>query len=203
MRYAWFTAALLLALLAAFALVEALEVPVLSDPRAQLDRATAPAAALGVGLLVADVVVPVPSSIVMTAHGALFGVAGGTSLSLVGSLGAALAGYAIGRRGGPLVDRVVPAADRERGDRLLARWGPLAVLVTRPVPLLAETVAILAGVAGIGARRVAVAALVGALPAALLYALAGSVADTFASTVLVLGAVLALGAVAWAVGRRA
>ncbi len=32
------------------------------------------AALVGVGLLVADVVLPVPSSVVMLAHGALFGV---------------------------------------------------------------------------------------------------------------------------------
>src|SRR5215211_6626130 len=50
-------------------------------------------------LLVVDVVLPVPSNLVMIAHGALFGVAIGTFLSLVGSIGAALVGFAIGQRG--------------------------------------------------------------------------------------------------------
>ena len=38
-------------------------------------------ALLGTGLLVADVVLPRPSSVVMVAHGALFSVVGGTLLS--------------------------------------------------------------------------------------------------------------------------
>jgi uncharacterized membrane protein YdjX (TVP38/TMEM64 family) len=37
-------------------------------------------ALLGTGLLVADVVLPRPSSVVMVAHGALFSVVGGTLL---------------------------------------------------------------------------------------------------------------------------
>ncbi len=39
--------------------------------------------ALGVGLLVADIVLPVPSSVVMVAHGALFGLRLGAVLSMV------------------------------------------------------------------------------------------------------------------------
>src|SRR5205085_4569107 len=130
--------------------------------------ARAATAALGVALLVADVVLPVPSSVVMTAHGALFGVALGTLLSLAGSVGAAVAGYAIGRRGEAFVARRVSPAERARADRLLGRWGVVAIVASRPIPLVAETVAIAAGAARIGAARVALAALAGSLPAALL-----------------------------------
>src|SRR6185436_4502816 len=93
------------------------------------------AAIFGVGLLIADVLLPVPSSLVMVAHGALCGVALGTFLSLLGSVGAALFGFAIGRRGGKLLERVVTQEERARADKLLARWGALAIVVTRPVPL--------------------------------------------------------------------
>ena len=68
-----------------FLLVEWLQVPLLTDPSRWLERGGGWAALLGVGLLIADVVLPVPSSLVMIAHGALFGVAWGTLLSLVGS----------------------------------------------------------------------------------------------------------------------
>ena len=88
------------------------------------------------------VALPVPFSLVMVAHGALFGVAVGTTLlSVVGSTVAALVGFALGRRGGPLLTRLVPPEERVRADRLLTRWGTLAIIVTRPVPLLAETTA--------------------------------------------------------------
>jgi 3-dehydroquinate synthase len=137
----------------------------------------------------------------MIAHGALFGVWVGALLSLTGSVGAALVGFAVGRRGGALVERLVSREERARVDLLLLRWGALAVVVTRPVPLLAETVAILAGASPLGWRRVMLAAVAGSLPGALLYALAGAMAADFQSGVLVLGLVLLVAAFFYVVSR--
>jgi hypothetical protein len=50
-----------------FFLVEGLGIPLLVEPTPWLNRGGVPAAALGVGLLVADVLLPVPSSLVMVA----------------------------------------------------------------------------------------------------------------------------------------
>src|SRR5918997_156129 len=151
--------ALFLILLILFLLSEALGIPLLTDPTPVLERGGMLGALVGVGLLVVDVTLPVPSSLVMVTHGALFGVAIGTLLSLVGSTGAALAGFAIGRRGGALLPRLVSANDREWANRLLTRWGMLAIIVTRPVPLLAETTAIVVGSSPLGWRRMELAAL--------------------------------------------
>ncbi|WP_219418646.1 VTT domain-containing protein [Pseudonocardia nigra] len=183
--------------------VEAAGVPLLTDPSAQLSRADLAAAVVGVGLLVTDVVLPVPSSVVMVAHGALFGAVAGTLLSLAGSVGAGLTGFALGRRGGPLLDRLVPASERRRADALLGRWGALAVVVTRPVPVLAETTAILAGATrSLSWLRMGLAAAVGSLPATALYALAGAAAAGFVSVSLIFAVVLVLAAVTWLVERR-
>jgi uncharacterized membrane protein YdjX (TVP38/TMEM64 family) len=200
MRYLGVVVGMVLALLATFAVVEWLGIPVLTDPQPWLDRGGVAAAVTGVGLLVADVALPVPSSLVMVAHGALFGALVGTALSLAGSVAATLVGFAIGRRGGGVLDRLVGVEERRRADALLERWGVLALLVSRPVPILAETVAILAGASRLRWGRAAVAALIGSLPAALLYGLAGAVAVSFGDAALVFGAVLALGAVVWLVG---
>ncbi len=173
-RYALLALALLAALGAVFLAVEALGLDVLTDPRPWLQEHRGRAALVGVGLLVADVLVPVPSSVVMTAHGAVFGPVLGALLSLVGGLGAALVAFGLGRRGGPLLDRLVPERERRRADALLRRWGALAIVVTRPVPLLAETVLVLAGAGPLGWRRAAVASLLGSVAPAVLYALAGA-----------------------------
>lgn len=203
MRRYWAIAGLVLgAMLLAFAGVEALGVPLLRDPSAWLGRGGAPAAAIGLGLLVGDVLIPVPSSIVMTAHGALFGILPGAALSLTGSTGATLLGFAIGRAGGPLLARLVGPAEQARANHLLERWGAVAILASRPVPLLAETVAILAGASPLGWGRAAVAAMAGSLPPALVYALAGSVAADLGSALLVLAGVLLLTGAAWLLGRR-
>jgi uncharacterized membrane protein YdjX (TVP38/TMEM64 family) len=201
MRRYWSVVAGLLALFTVlFLAVEALGVPLLTDPGPWLDADAVPAATVGVGLLVVDVVLPVPSSLVMIAHGAAFGPLIGTVLSLAGSLGAALLGFGLGRRGGAALDRLVSPGERRRADALLDRWGLLAVLVTRPVPLLAETTVILAGTSRLGWGRTALAAALGSLPAALLYALAGSVAAGLANPVAVFALVLLLAGATWGLG---
>lgn len=186
-----------------FAAAELLGVPLLTDPTPWLERGGTLAACVGVGLLVADVLLPVPSSLVMVAHGALFGVWVGTLLSLAGSVGAALFGFAIGRRGGGMLERLVTPDERARADRLLRRWGTLAVIVTRPVPLLAETVAIMAGTSSLGWGQMTLAALAGSLPPALLYAVTGAAAVNFQSSTLVFFCVLIVAGLFWAVGRWA
>src|SRR6266576_6438284 len=99
-RYFLIVAAMMAFFLVTFFLVQALGIPLLADPTPWMKHGGVIAASVGVGLLIADVLLPVPSSLVMVAHGALFGVVMGTFLSLLGSVGAALFGFAIGRRGG-------------------------------------------------------------------------------------------------------
>src|SRR6185503_10316241 len=183
-----------------FLIVEALGVPLLSDPTPWMKHGGVVAATIGVGLLIADVVLPVPSSIVMVAHGALFGVLWGTMLSLIGSVGAAVFGFAIGRRGGALLERVVTPAERARASSILERWGTLAIIVTRPVPLLAETVAIMAGASSMSWRTIVMASVAGSLPPALLYALTGAAVANLQNTALMFGVVLLIAGVFWLVG---
>ncbi|MBV9926945.1 MAG: TVP38/TMEM64 family protein [Acidobacteria bacterium] len=187
--------------LAVFFVVEALGVPLLADPTPWMARGGALAAFVGVGLLVADVLLPIPSSLVMVAHGALFGVAGGTALSLVGSVGASLFGFAIGRRGGPLLRRVTTPGERARADAFLRRWGALAVCLSRPLPLLAETVAIMAGTSRLGWGRMALASLAGSLPPALLYALTGAAVADFTSAALMFLVVMLVTGLFWLASR--
>ena len=73
-RYLLIMLAMMAFFLLLFFAVESLGVPLLVDPTPWLRHGGVLAAALGVGLLIADVLLPVPSSLVMVAHGALFGV---------------------------------------------------------------------------------------------------------------------------------
>ena len=200
-RYWGLVGAMIAFFLLLFLLAEWLRVPLLADPSRWLERGGVIAGLLGVGLLIADVVLPVPSSLVMIAHGALFGVALGTLLSLIGSVGAALTGFAIGRRGGKLLKRIVTAEERARIEQMLERWGALAIVITRPVPLLAETTAVMAGASAMSWQRAAVASFAGSLPAALLYALTGSVAASFQNGALMFCFVILVSGVFWFINR--
>lgn len=200
-RYVLAATALATAFVALFLLVAALRVPLLSDPSPWLQRGGAPAAALSFVLLVADVALPVPSSILMIANGALFGVARGAALSLAAGTAATLVAFAVGRRGGPLLQRFVPASERASADAFLARWGALAVALSRPVPVLAETVAILAGASPLGWGRVAMGGAAGTLPVAVFYAATGALAATTASLLAAFAIVIAATAAAWGAAR--
>ena len=200
-RYLLLMAALLACFMILFFIVETLGVPLLSDPTPWMKHGGVFAAGLGVGLLIADVLLPVPSSLVMVAHGALFGVVVGTLLSLLGSVGAALFGFAIGRRGGKFLNRVVTPAEQSRANQLLTRWGPLAIIVTRPIPMLAETVAIMSGASSLGWGTVALASIAGSLPPAVLYALTGAAVTNFQNTSLMFAVVLLSAGLFWLLGR--
>ena len=91
--------------------------------------------ATGAGLLAADVLLPVPSSIVGTLLGARLGTAAGFLWAWLGMMAGSLAGYAAGR----LVRRALPAE---------APAAPTLALLflSRPVPVLAEATTIAAGV---------------------------------------------------------
>ncbi|MCP5110863.1 MAG: VTT domain-containing protein, partial [bacterium] len=143
----------------------------------------------------------VPASLVMVANGALFGIASGALLSLAGSLTAAVLGFALGRWGRASLHRFVSPEEGQQADALVRRWGGLAVLVTRPVPIAAESVAILAGVSPMGWRRFLLAALAGNLPPSALYAIAGSTATRVDNMALMLF-MMFVAALVWFVGQR-
>ncbi len=184
--------AVVVALLVVFGTAAALGLPVLDDPAPALRSAGALGGAVaGLAALVADVVLPVPSSLVMVALGAMYGIAAATALSVLGGALMGLAGGLLGRRGRRALGR-----DADRARRLVDRYGVAAVVLTRPVPLLAESVVLVAGAAGMPLRRLVAGAAAGTVPLALVYAAAGAygrAADaTVAFVVLALLAALAL-----------
>jgi uncharacterized membrane protein YdjX (TVP38/TMEM64 family) len=200
-RISLLAAAIATALLALFALALALDVPVLTDDRPSLGAAGPAAALASVGLLVADVVLPVPSSGVMLANGALFGMVPGALLSLAGSVGAAGFGWWLGRRGERAFGWLADEPGGSRAARMLDRRGTAAIALSRPVPVLAETVAILAGVTGMPLQRLLASALIGSVPPAIGYAVAGAAASGANAAVYVFAAVIALSVILWFADR--
>jgi uncharacterized membrane protein YdjX (TVP38/TMEM64 family) len=200
----WWSLAFAIAstLLLLFFAVSSAGITALTNPATVMTGGARPlAAVIGPLLLVADVFLPVPSSLVMAAHGALFGGALGTLLSLVGSVASALTAFAVGRAGSGAIRRLVTEGEHERANALLERWGLVAIAVTRPVPILAETVAILAGSSPLTWRRTAIAAAAGSIVPAVVYAWAGAHARDAGSHALIFGGVLAVTAILLGIGR--
>jgi membrane protein DedA with SNARE-associated domain len=92
--------------------------------------------ALGAGLLAGDVLLPIPSSVVGTLLGARLGFAFGFVAAFLGLVIGHLLGYAVGR-----------AAFTRVGAKLPTAPTLIAVLLSRPVPVLAEAMTLTAGAA--------------------------------------------------------
>lgn len=135
-------------------------------------RWAAPAIA---GLLAGDLVLPVPSSLVMTLSGALLGAIAGSLVSLVGAMTSALVGFGLCRRWGQRsFSRLIGPRDTERVARLLERYGSWAILLSRSVPMLTEVISCMAGLGRMDARRFTILSLAGTLPVCVVYAVAGA-----------------------------
>lgn len=195
--YATLLGAVATAALCGFLVVEALHPPMLGQDTAQLAGSGPVAAAIGLGLLIGDVLLPVPSSLVMVGLCARYGLVTGLLLCWAGGVGATMLGFGLGRQGGQFV------RPPEKVERLLARWGILAIVVTRSLPILAETTAVMAGTsARLTARRVFAGAVVGTLPPAAVYGYAGAATHSSAGAAVVFPAVLGVAAALWAAERR-
>lgn len=198
-RYALLFSGLLTAFLGLFLLVEGLHIPLLVDPSAQMDERGIGSAMVGVGLLIVDVFLPVPSSLVMLAHGALFGTVLGTLLSLIGSTGAASVGFAIGRANRITLSRYITAEEQARAEVLFRRWGWMAIVVSRPIPMLAEAMVIVAGTSSMPWSVLLASTIAGVLPASFLYALTGAYAVQLDNFLLIFAVVLGIAALGWLV----
>jgi membrane protein DedA with SNARE-associated domain len=101
-------------------------------------------------VLALDVFLPVPSSIVSTAAGALLGFGAGIAVSTAGMTAGCMLGYLCGQKFGlPLVRYMVRERDLEEVTARFRRGADWALATMRPVPVLAEASALVAGVAGV------------------------------------------------------
>jgi uncharacterized membrane protein YdjX (TVP38/TMEM64 family) len=89
----------------------------------------------------------------------------------------------------------VPDDERARADAILARWGIVAIVLSRPLPLLAETILVLAGASPLRWRGAMLATLLGFLPLCLFYAWAGATSIGFEGGLIVFGLTIVLGAI--------
>lgn len=105
-------------------------------------------------LLVSDILLPVPSSIVSTAAGYLLGFIGGLITSFLGMSVGSLLGYWLGKRAGRgTANRIVGSQDLEQFAQLTNRWGVWGIIIARPIPVLAEVSAFAAGIGGMNFKQ--------------------------------------------------
>lgn len=132
------------------------------------------------GVLATDILLPVPSSFVSTFGGAQLGVVVATLASWVGMTLGGMFGFALARWGGrPLARRLTAEGDLRRTEHLAARFGPQLIVLTRAVPVLAESGVLLMGATGLSWPRFLVPLMLSNLGIALAYSIFGRYAAQY------------------------
>lgn len=123
-------------------------------------------------ILVSDIILPVPSSIVMYSNGAVLGLFKGFLLSLISVILSSIIGYFIGCGSSAILKNEVDVST----GRILEKYGYVAILITRGIPIISESVCIVCGFNRYNFTAYLVLNVVGYIPVCLIYAYFGSIA---------------------------
>lgn len=147
----------------------------------------------GIGLLVADLALPIPTTAVIAALGMLYGPVLGGSIGSLGSVASGLIGYGLCRHlGRPFALWLNGERALATGDRLFSRAGGWFVVLSRWLPVLSEVVACLAGLSRMSFTVFLAALLCGSVPLGFVFASIGHLGGEQPAATLVLSAVLPL-----------
>ncbi len=169
--------------------------------RAWMSGYGAGAGLAGVGRLVADLLLPIPSTLVMSALGLAYGTWLGGLYAAAGTMLAGLVAYALSRwLGRPLALRLAGAEGLRAGEGLFARGGAWLVAGSRCLPILPEAVACLAGLHGMPFRTFLCALGCGSVPTGFLFAGIGALGQ--AEPAWALGLSVVVPVALWLAARR-
>lgn len=142
--------------------------------------------ALVLGLLLAvDILAPVPSSLVSTAAGLLLGFVKGAATSLAGmTISCAVGFWLAARFGRSMACRLVGEKELNRLERMSERFGSWVIVISRPVPVLAEASVMFAGLSGMPLHRFLLLSTLSNLGISAVYAAVGAFSATTSSFLL-------------------
>jgi uncharacterized membrane protein YdjX (TVP38/TMEM64 family) len=132
---------------------------------------------VAVGLLLADIVAPIPTTVILTVLGQQYGPLLGGAIGSLGSIAAGLLAYGLARLLGQRFARWLLGEDWTRAQRFYARHGAFAVVCSRWLPLLPEAISCLAGLTRMPFGRYCLALVCGSTPMCFAYAALASVSD--------------------------
>ena len=152
----------------------------------------------GISFLVlsSDILLPVPSSIVMYSNGLVLGLLKGTGLSLISVLLSSVIGYYLGR-----ISAFRAKADA-RTSAIMEKYGAVGIIITRGIPILSESIVFTAGYNRLSFKLFFLLSLIGYLPVCLVYAYFGNLAQDGNMMLISFFAALLVSLVLWFFGKK-
>lgn len=155
-------------------------------------------ASLSFIILVSDIILPVPSSIIMYSNGAILGMPNGFLLSLISVILSSVIGYFIGRGSSAILKSEVDISAK----KILEKYGYAAILITRGVPIISESVCIVCGFNRYNFVVYLALNVAGYIPICLIYAYFGSIAANQNLFFISFGSSLLISFLLWAFGKK-
>lgn len=157
--------------------------------------------AAGIMLLVGDVLLPIPNTLVISAMGYLYGTWIGGIFASIGLILAGMAGYGIGYLCGEKhARRWLGDADFDRGQARFSKGGGWMVALTRALPILPEVISCTAGLVRMPFTSFLTALTCGSIPMGFLFAAIGHLGQE--APAWALGLSLVIPALLWALASR-
>ncbi|OQX60827.1 MAG: hypothetical protein B6I38_00990 [Anaerolineaceae bacterium 4572_5.1] len=148
-------------------------------------------------MLAFDILLPIPSSIVSTSAGYFLGFTTGTWVSLAGMTISNLIGFWLGNKfGRPMAARFVGDSELKRLEKMSKRFGDWVIVISRPVPVLAEASVFFAGISHLLFYRFLLLSTLSNLGISAIYAAVGAYSSTLNSFLLAFAGSMLLPAIA-------
>ncbi len=150
-------------------------------------------------ILASDIILPVPSSIVLYINGYFLGVIAGTIVSLSGLMVGSIIGYYIGKAS----STVFISESNQKANQILRRYGPSAIFLTRGIPILSESICFVCGYNKTTLGHYLLLNLIGYFPVCLLHAIFGNMGyESSGVFLLSFGCSIALSVLFWFFGKK-
>ena len=145
---------LLVPIIPFLALGESFESQVEAFLKAQAEFSATTHCLLVIGALAIDIFLPIPSSAISTYAGGVLGTGVATLASWIGMTLGSVIGFGLARfLGRPFAVKLAGVDDVERIEQFTDRFGPMALVITRALPILAEACVLLMGATHLSWRR--------------------------------------------------
>lgn len=162
-------------------------------------------------VLLSDIVFPVPNSFIMYMNGVVLGSILGGILTLCSSMVSSVLGYLLGQYigNGKINITGIYGKDKDinddsqiiEGEKFMLKYGLLAIVISRCIPVLSETVCVISGYKKVSMRRYLILNLVGYIPVSFVYSVFGSIGNNKDLFLISFSIILIFSAIVWYLGK--
>lgn len=147
-------------------------------------------------VLGSDIVLPVPSSIVMHINGMVLGTFWGGLLSLISVMISSVIGYYLGRS----TQWMTKSKNNAKENAFLNKYGVFAIIMSRGIPILSESIVLICGYNRFKFKHFVGYSLLGYVPICWLYAYFGNLSNDLFFVAVSISMLISF--IAWYYGRQ-